>query len=492
MKEPKQTNKTSKAVFHPDKSCFTNQDMYQQHDENYFALFEQATDAILVTDFAGNFMDVNAGFCTLFGYTKEALLRMNIRTLLDEQHLKEKPIRFDLLAVGENIFNERKMVHKNGTIIYVEANSKKFNDKHILVIARNITERKKAEALIQKSEANLHTIFDTTDTIYILLDNDLRIISYNPPANDFTKNELGRLIEPGKYFPEYFPVEKRSGIQNNMCAVLRGKPANYEVNYPQADGSFNWYHVRMFPISRGDQHIYGLMIAASGITEKRILEQQLLDQKVAEQRKITKAVADAQEKERAEIGEELHDNVNQLLASSKLFLTHSLSHPDELSYISKSREYITAAMEEIRKLSHALVGPTRDKSIGLVDSLHELINDISIVKDMKISFCHSNYCEEESEIELKLVIYRIIQEQLNNILKYAEADEVHISLKKEDDYLTVIINDNGKGFDTAEKRTGIGLKNIKNRAEIYNGVTQIISAPGHGCKMKIIFQLNDS
>ena len=71
--------------------------------ENYHVLFEQAKDPILVTDFKGNFRDVNTSFCNLFGYSKEELLCENIRTLLDAKHLEKHPIRFDLLAVGQNI-----------------------------------------------------------------------------------------------------------------------------------------------------------------------------------------------------------------------------------------------------------------------------------------------------------------------------------------------------------------------------------------------------
>src|SRR4051812_22936914 len=82
-------------------------------NENYHFLFEQATDAIMVTDFRGNFKNVNSGLCSMFGYTKEELLQLNVRDLLDPEHLETKPIRFDLLAAGENILNERKMVHKN-------------------------------------------------------------------------------------------------------------------------------------------------------------------------------------------------------------------------------------------------------------------------------------------------------------------------------------------------------------------------------------------
>ncbi|MEP7165436.1 MAG: PAS domain S-box protein [Ferruginibacter sp.] len=225
------------------------------------------------------------------------------------------------------------------------------------------------------------------------------------------------------------------------------------------------------------------------ITEKLLMEKQILDQKVGEQKRITIAVVNAQEKEKAAIGEEMHDNVNQLLAASKLYMGHCLSLREfSRDDIVKSLQYVTEAMEEIRKLSHILVGPAQEKAIGLIYSIEELVTNMSILKTTKVSFNHSTYNEEKSELGLKLVIFRIIQEQMNNILKYAEATEIEIELKNEETDLIVSINDNGKGLNTSANREGIGLRNIKNRAEVYNGIMRIVSSPGKGCKLKIIFK----
>jgi signal transduction histidine kinase len=91
---------------------------------------------------------------------------------------------------------------------------------------------------------------------------------------------------------------------------------------------------------------------------------------------------------------------------------------------------------------------------------------------------------------LKLVIYRIIQEQLNNILKHAGACGVEIELEEQANTLIVNITDNGKGFNSSEKNNGIGLKNIRSRAAVYNGTVEIESSPDNGCEMKIIFLTN--
>lgn len=236
---------------------------------------------------------------------------------------------------------------------------------------------------------------------------------------------------------------------------------------------------------------YRLSIAID-VTEKVLLEQKLLQQKIAEQKKITRAVVNAQEKERSEIGIELHDNVNQLLAASKLYLNQCLHQPNDYKdYLLKTQEYISQAMDELRKLSHALVGPDKNETVGLIDSLEKLIKDISFLKKIKIAL-HYTSCMKESidkkiEDGVKLSIYRIIQEQVSNILKHADATEVDIEIK-ENHGLQIIIRDNGKGFDLCAKKDGIGLTNIKNRAEIYNGKVEIITSPGMGCTMKIYFK----
>ncbi|MEO6405868.1 MAG: PAS domain S-box protein [Ferruginibacter sp.] len=230
-------------------------------------------------------------------------------------------------------------------------------------------------------------------------------------------------------------------------------------------------------------------VIAIDITEKLIKEKEYQDQKAVGYKNLTKAVINAQEKERTEIGEELHDNVNQLLAASKIYLNCSLSRvEDKNEFIIKSSEYIGTAMDEIRKLSHALVGVTAEKKITLCDSIEELIRSITAIENIAIDFTCPSYKDNTINEGLKQTIYRIVQEQLSNILKYAEATKVEIEIKPEADDLLFTIIDNGKGFNTLAKSTGIGLRNIRNRAAVYNGEVYILSSVGNGCKMKVIFK----
>lgn len=232
----------------------------------------------------------------------------------------------------------------------------------------------------------------------------------------------------------------------------------------------------------------GRLVMIKDITEEEKLKKQLLDEQFSRQKAITLAAINAQEKERTLIGKELHDNVNQILAATRLYLDQSLSREDYKPFVKRSQEYITNAIEEIRRLTKALVGLNKDPSRSLLMMIQDLLSDILFAKDINISFEHHFFAEEQCEESLKIVIYRIIQEQMNNILKHSYASNVHIALTKTEDSIELIIKDDGKGFDISSDRAGIGLSNMSNRAHIYNGNVEIISSINNGCCIRVIFR----
>src|SRR5882757_1691603 len=260
--------------------------------------------------------------------------------------------------------------------------AKKVKTDRITGIARDITARKKAEQELQKSEANLRTIFDTTDTIYILLDTSFRIISYNQRAVDFALNELNHRIRMSEYLLDYFPPEKQKILLSHMTDRLAGRTVNYEVSYPQPDKSENWYHVRMFPILKAHTDIYGIVFAVSNITEKKLLEKELVSRKVQEQKNIVKAVLRAQEIERNKMAQELHDNVNQILASVRMYIDTVEKEPDQQkNLIPKAMEHIDLAISEIRRLCKKQV--MTQKILDLKELIDDLLSDMNAHTEIK-------------------------------------------------------------------------------------------------------------
>jgi signal transduction histidine kinase len=313
-------------------------------------------------------------------------------------------------------------------------------------------------------------------------------MSFNHRAADFVEKELHQQLKLHTNLISYFPEDKRKDLYHKMRKVLHGEHINYESSYPQKDSSINWYYVRMFPISNNEGKVFGMMVAVSDITEKKLLEQEIMNQKVQEQKKITRAVLNAQEKERNKIGQELHDNVNQILVGSKMYLglaNNGVTGNADL--IKQSIGLIDNAINEIRALTREQVTPQR--KIDLKDLIQSLVDKMNEHTAVKTNFVYDTDPFLIND-DLKLNIYRIIQEAINNILKHAAAKNVVLTVKAGNEDLHIVIRDDGKGFDSSLTRTkGIGIANMLNRIESYNGRILIDSIPGNGCKIEITIPL---
>jgi PAS domain S-box-containing protein len=229
------------------------------------------------------------------------------------------------------------------------------------------------------------------------------------------------------------------------------------------------------------------LVTINDVTDKIRMQEELIQTKISRQKEINRVALEAQEKNREEVGRELHDNVNQLLVASNMYLKNvQPGNERDKDLIEKSINILNSAIVEIRKLSWSLVPPSLD-DLSLKDSIEELslvlkLAGTSIEYDINIR-------ENILPKGLKLNIYRIIQEQFSNIIKYAEAKKVKIAMTQREKLLTLEIFDNGNGFDLKAKHKGIGLTNITHRAETYNGKVTIESSHGNGCRIYIEFIL---
>lgn len=204
---------------------------------------------------------------------------------------------------------------------------------------------------------------------------------------------------------------------------------------------------------------------------------------------MTNAVISAQEAERQEIGRELHDNINQILASARLYLGLGKTPGDtQPIYLGKSDELIQSAIDEIRTLSHSLIPPTLSEG-HLKDNLLQLFENLASGIGTTIYHNMTELEEQYMEDNFKLSIYRICQEQFNNITKYAKANTIHFYLGNRNGNLELRIKDDGIGFDKTKKSNGVGLMNMKTRAALFNGTLDIQTAPGKGCELVVQFKL---
>jgi signal transduction histidine kinase len=202
--------------------------------------------------------------------------------------------------------------------------------------------------------------------------------------------------------------------------------------------------------------------------------QQELAQKQKEQ---AVAVMETQEQERKRIAEDLHDSLGHLLSTAKLNLQ---TIPEtQKQYVENSLQLLNQASEEIHNITFNLMPRTLEEG-GLVAALHELAAKVNNSGKVKILLHVHDIDRFVLEKQSQFNIYRIIQEAVNNILKHAEALEINIQLIGQQSHMTIMIEDDGKGFDTGTKKSGRGLKNIVTRSLWLNGNINIDSTPGRG------------
>jgi PAS domain S-box-containing protein len=334
------------------------------------------------------------------------------------------------------------------------------------------------EQKLKTSEARLHALIEKGTDIIVIANGEGQITYSSPSIEHYFGVDSEENL--GKNAWEYIHHEDMPLLAEKFLEVLThpGKPIAVQTRARTKDGKVVWLEGTVTNWL-GTEAIGGIVCNFRDVTQRVNLEKQIMQ-----------ATIHAQEKEREEIGRELHDNVNQILTTARLYLgcIHSET-PGQQHIIDRSSEIITYAIEEIRKLSKSLT-QSFHKEVGLKLSLEDLVENIRRLADNTlITLDFSLPVEQILDDKLKMTIFRIVQEQLNNVLKHAGASRIDLSIRQEEDALCLIIADDGKGFDVREKRKGIGLSNITTRAEVFNGQVCIDSSPGKGCRMSVNFVL---
>jgi len=213
-------------------------------------------------------------------------------------------------------------------------------------------------------------------------------------------------------------------------------------------------------------------------TFKNIEKQKLIE--------IANAIIKAQEKEKIMLSNELHDNINQILACSRMFLGMAeLKKNKTTEYIQQADELLISAITEIRNLSHSLAPPSF-MGLNFSEAIDKLIENFTKASGIivKTSWRKTNFIKLSEKMAIN--VFRIIQEQLNNINKYAHAKNIKMTFTHDKNIFYLSIKDDGIGFDTTKQTNGIGMYNIKTRATLFNGSAEFITVPLEGCELYVV------
>jgi PAS domain S-box-containing protein len=344
----------------------------------------------------------------------------------------------------------------------------------VSIISKDITKEKNFELLLTDSEQKLKIMVENNPIAKFIIQNN-KIIYSNPvfariyklPQTKFFNNiSFEELIHPDDIKIFQKALKKNNNTKKTPESVL--------IRTYNVKGKL--VYVEFFVTSVMFNNEPAIVGSVVNITER-----------IQEENRINLAILETQEKERLQIGMELHDNVKQILSGISIYLDVALKKIEDkeavISLLNKLKNYNNDAVSELRKLSHQLAPLVEDDS-SLKDKIDWLILSLNLHDTLSISIAIDDF-KFKIKDDIQLHFYRILQELFTNIIKYSKADKVEILIYKLKERIWLKIKDNGIGFDVNVKKQGVGLENIRRRVKILNGELKIVTEIGKGVEVII-------
>lgn len=334
-------------------------------------------------------------------------------------------------------------------------------------------ERKRLSTAIRESEKNYSRLFHSSpQPMWVFDPETLQIVRVNRAALEkyrYSEMEFLTLTMNDLYYGEAEQIIPVAGEAEHLHNHYKGR-----FLHATSTGEPLYVDIYSNPILMSGKELQ--LVMGVDITEK-----------VRFENNINKAIINAQDAERYEIGSELHDNVCQILTSSQLrlrMLEESISPEQKATFI-QAFDQIGLALREIRNLSHRLA-PSFFENATLTDTLEHLLISFNVGNRYTIRIdLDQTLSETRLSKRVHLNFYRILQEHLNNISQHAQATHVTIKAWLPDNRIHFQIEDDGIGFDQKTTGPGIGLANMQRRVDLLGGTIHLQTSPGNGCTLLI-------
>lgn len=236
--------------------------------------------------------------------------------------------------------------------------------------------------------------------------------------------------------------------------------------------------------------LLSVLLGYSSYNRYKLRQQDKLQKEIIKQQELsTQAVIEAEEQERKRIAGDLHDGIGQTMSAAKMNLSVikndiPFANEDQRLTFEKAMALVDEGCTEVRAVSHHIM-PNALLKAGLGTAIGEFLNKIDS-KVLKINY-YSDGLDERLPSNVETVLYRVVQECVNNVIKHAGADSLDLTLIKDEDGVSITIEDNGNGFDirAAKRKNGIGLQNLLTRIKYLKGDIEWDSSPGNGTVVTI-------
>ncbi|SDM58208.1 sensor histidine kinase [Bacillus sp. OK048] len=309
-------------------------------------------------------------------------------------------------------------------------------------------------------ESSIVAITDSRGKITYVNDQFIKISKY--PKDDLI-GEDHRILNSDLHSKDFF--------KQMWKTISTGKVWKGEIRNRAKDGTYYWVDTTIVPFLDDSGKPYQYLAIRHEITERKRVEQQL--------QKMMTTIIDVQEEERKRLSRNLHDGIGQNLYSHLITINRLLSEIDH-PLLDQMQQEATQVIEEIRDISWELRPSVLD-DLGLVPAVRSFLSRFSENYHIDVYFDCMLSCR--LDISIEITIYRIIQEALTNIRKYADVIEAAVTIREDEQRVRVMIEDKGKGFEPGTGSRGVGLFSMDERARAVGGDLTINSSPGKGTRV---------
>lgn len=474
-------------------------------EAKYQILLNTLPEGVMMIDADGKISACNKRGAEIFGLTQAQLLGQSV----DKFSWKAIKPDFTPFPVAEyppvvslqTGFPQRNVVmgleHPVNGLTWLSLNSEalirpgEFEPYAVVVSYKDITEAKKTEEELRYTNERFYYVTKVTSDAIWDFDMETSTIYRSEAFSSLSGYQQEEIVGNLNWWFSHVHPDDQERVTAKVNEYIAQQKDRWEDEYrfQCADGAYKYLYDSGKILYKNGKPIR-VLGAIKDLTAQKELEKQLLEEQAHKHQAITLATITAQEQEKTNISRELHDNVNQILMSAKLFMDTAKKIPEEAEIlIDKAIEYQLIALHEIRKLSRSL-NTSHIKTVGLKESVQDILDNMRVLQKTRVELQYDNAVNNLLSEEQKLSLFRIIQEQSNNITKYANASVVTMAIRLIESKIHLTVTDNGNGFDTSVRHEkGIGLANITNRVKAHNGTMQIISSPGTGCRLEVILPL---
>jgi len=354
----------------------------------------------------------------------------------------------------------------------IDVTERKRTEEALLALNRAL----KAQAeLLQSREELLRIFVKNVPAGVAMLDRDLRYLQVSDRwCTDYSLDSSQVL---GRAHYELFPDVPQRWKEMHRRALEGETLRAEEDRWDRDSGTTMWVRWEIRPWRTASGIVGGILIFTEDITHRKQMEEAISG--------MSRRLIHSQEQERARIGRELHDDINQRLAMLSLELEQLQGNPSEVqTRVQDLRNRTTEISNDVQALSHELHS-SKLEYLGVVAGIKSWCKEFGQRQRMEIDFRHE--VSSALQLEVGLCLFRVLQEALHNAAKYSGVKRIEVHLTEHSNEVHLMVNDQGRGFDieTARQGRGLGLANMQERVKLLNGAISIESKPSGGTSIRV-------